>query len=75
MPFHDPEDDRVEDVAIVCDDEGKMKRSMMNRVILNENGEIVTSTKTIRKGSRLHLRLSDGAADCMFERVEEGTRA
>ena len=41
MPFHDPEDDRVEDVAIVCDDEGKMKRSMMNRAILDENGEIL----------------------------------
>ena len=40
MPFYDEEDPRVEDIAIICDDEGKMKRSQMNRSIQNEKGEI-----------------------------------
>ena len=40
MPFYDEKDDRVENVAIVCDDEGKMKRSQMNRAILDDDGKI-----------------------------------
>ena len=40
MPFYDEHDPRIEDVAIICDDEGKMKRSQMNRSIQNEKGEI-----------------------------------
>ena len=40
MPFYDENDPRVQDVAIVCDDEGKMKRSQMNRAIQDENGNI-----------------------------------
>ena len=32
MPFYDEKDPRVEDVAIICDDEGKMKRRQMNRL-------------------------------------------
>ena len=40
MPFYDENDPRVEDVAIICDDEGKMKRSQMNRAIHNDKGEI-----------------------------------
>ncbi len=44
-------------------------------VASDENGEIVTSTKMIRKGSRLHLRLSDGGADCRVESIREETGA
>ena len=44
-------------------------------VASDENGRIVTSTKMIRKGSRLHLRLSDGGADCTVESVKEETEA
>ena len=40
MPFYDENDPRVQDVAIVCDDEGKMKRRQMNRAIQDENGNI-----------------------------------
>ena len=40
MPFYDAHDPRVEDVAIICDDEGKMKRRQMNRAIQDENGKI-----------------------------------
>jgi exodeoxyribonuclease VII large subunit len=44
-------------------------------VASDENGVIVTSTKMIRKGSRLHLRLSDGGADCRVESIREETGA
>ena len=44
-------------------------------VASDESGTIVTSTKTIRKGSRLRLRLSDGSADCRVERVYEEKEA
>ena len=40
-------------------------------VASDEKGAIVTSTSMIRKGSRLHLRLSDGSADCSVESVNE----
>ena len=40
MPFFNEKDPRVEDVAIVCDDEGKMKRSQMNRAIRDGDGKI-----------------------------------
>lgn len=40
MPFYDENDPRVEDVAIICDDEGKMKRKQLNRAIHDENGNI-----------------------------------
>ena len=41
MPFYDEEDERVQDVAIVCDDAGKMKRSQMNRAIEDDEGNIL----------------------------------
>ena len=41
MPFYDEHDPRVEDVAIICDDEGKMKRRQMNRAIQDENGKVL----------------------------------
>ena len=41
MPFYDENDPRVEDIAIICDDEGKMKRRQMNRAIQDENGKIL----------------------------------
>ena len=41
QPFYDPDDERVEDIAIVCDDEGKLKCSRMNRAITNDKGEIM----------------------------------
>ena len=41
MPFYDENDPRVEDVAIICDDEGKMKRRQMNRAIQDENGKVL----------------------------------
>ena len=40
-------------------------------VASDERGVIVTSTSMIRKGSRLHLRLSDGSADCMVESISK----
>ena len=40
MPFYDENDPRVEDVAIICDDEGKMKHAAMNRAILDDKGSI-----------------------------------
>ena len=40
MPFYDEKDERVQDVAIICDDEGKMKRSQMNRAIQDDQGNI-----------------------------------
>ena len=40
-PFYDENDPRVEDVAIICDDEGKMKRRQMNRAIQDENGKVL----------------------------------
>ena len=36
---------------------------------------IFTALEMIRKGSRLHLRLSDGGADCTVESVKEETEA
>ena len=42
-------------------------------VASDESGAIITSTKMIRKGSRLRLRLSDGSADCAVESVREET--
>ena len=39
-PFYDENDPRVEDVAIICDDEGKMKHATMNRAILDDKGSI-----------------------------------
>lgn len=40
MPFYDEKDPRVEDIAIVCDDEGKMKHATMNRAVLDDKGNI-----------------------------------
>ena len=40
MPFYDEHDPRVEDVAIVCDDEGKLKHSQLNRAIRDNDGNI-----------------------------------
>ena len=37
----------------------------------DERGAIVSSTKMIRKGSRLRLKLADGSADCSVERINE----
>ena len=37
----------------------------------DESGAIVSSTKMIRKGSRLRLKLADGSADCSVERINE----
>lgn len=41
MPFYDEQDERVQDVAIICDDAGKMKRSQMNRAIEDDEGNIM----------------------------------
>lgn len=40
-------------------------------VASDDKGVIITSTSMIRKGSRLHLKLSDGSADCTVENVNE----
>jgi exodeoxyribonuclease VII large subunit len=40
-------------------------------VASEESGAIVSSVKTIRKGSRLRLRLSDGSAACAVESIDE----
>ena len=40
MPFVDEHDPRVEDVAIICDDEGKLKHSQLNRAIRDNDGNI-----------------------------------
>ena len=40
MPFYDEHDPRVDDVAIVCDDEGKLKHSQLNRAIRDNDGNI-----------------------------------
>lgn len=40
MPFYDENDPRVENVAIICDDEGKMKQKELNRAIRDEKGNI-----------------------------------
>ena len=40
MPFYDENDPRVENVAIVCDDEGKMKHAELNRAIRDNDGNI-----------------------------------
>ena len=40
-PFYDENDPRVEDVAIICDDEGKINGSMPNRAIYDKDGEMI----------------------------------
>ena len=40
-------------------------------VASDEEGTILTSVKTLRKGSRLRLRLSDGVAACAVESINE----
>lgn len=40
-------------------------------VASDEKGWIVTSTAMIHKGSRLHVKFSDGSADCTVEKVNE----
>ena len=40
MPFVDEHDPRVEDVAIICDDEEKLKHSQLNRAIRDNDGNI-----------------------------------
>ena len=42
-------------------------------VASDEEGTILTSVKTLRKGSRLRLRLSDGVAACAVESINEET--
>ena len=37
----------------------------------DEKGQIVSSVKTIRRGARLRLKLSDGSADCTVESIHE----
>lgn len=45
MPFlnpkNEPEDERIEDIAIICDMESKLKEKEWNRAIRDENGEIL----------------------------------
>ena len=41
-------------------------------VSLNGRGETVKSVRDISAGDRLRLRFSDGQAECLVERVEEG---
>ncbi len=44
MPFDcaqdETPDDRIQDVAIVCDDEGKLKKSALNRAIYSPEGDL-----------------------------------
>lgn len=39
MPFYSAEDERIQDVALICNDEGKVRRMMPNRTIYGENDE------------------------------------
>ena len=39
MPFYSADDERIQDVALICNDEGKMRRMMPNRTVYGENGE------------------------------------
>ena len=39
MPFYSKTDERIQDVALICNDEGKVRRMMPNRTIYGENGE------------------------------------
>ena len=39
MPFYSAEDKRIQDVALICNDEGKVRRMMPNRTIYGEDSE------------------------------------
>jgi len=39
MPFYSETDERIQDVALICNDEGKVRRMMPNRTIYGEDGE------------------------------------
>lgn len=39
MPFYSAEDERIQDVALICNDEGKVRRMMPNRTIYGEDSE------------------------------------
>ncbi len=39
MPFYSEADERIQDVALICNDEGKVRRMMPNRTIYGEDGE------------------------------------
>ena len=39
MPFYSEIDERIQDVALICNDEGKVRRMMPNRTIYGEDGE------------------------------------
>lgn len=39
MPFYSAEDERIQDVALICNDEGKVRRMMPNRTIYGGNDE------------------------------------
>ncbi len=39
MPFYSAEDERIQDVALICNDESKVRQMMPNRTIYGEDGE------------------------------------
>jgi hypothetical protein len=41
QPFYDSQDPRVEDVAIFCNEEGKLNRLPPSRAILDEDGHVM----------------------------------
>lgn len=40
FPFHDDDDPRIDDVALIVNDEGKLNRMPANRAIYYDNGEL-----------------------------------
>ena len=41
QPFHDSNDNRIDDIAIICNEEGKMMRLLPSRAVTDENGRVM----------------------------------